>query len=66
MSPLALLTQRVTNQKQINQTLTNFVRELYCQKTHKSGLTKPVITQALKQPLKPKSSTSRKEAEKEA
>lgn len=54
MSPLALLTQRGTNQKQIEQTLTNLARKLYCQRNHKPGLTK--------QPPE----TSRKEAEKEA
>lgn len=51
MSPLALLTQKYTNQKNIDQTLTNFARKLYCQRNHKSGLTKLVIIQALKQPL---------------
>lgn len=54
MSPLALLTQRGTNQKQIEQTLTNFARKWYCQRNHKPGLAK--------QPPE----TSRKEAEKEA
>lgn len=63
MSPLILLTQKGTDQKHINQTLTNFVRELYCQRNHKSGLIKRVTIQALKPSLKPKSSTSRKQAE---
>lgn len=53
MSPLALLTHRGTNQKQTEQTLTNFVRKLNCQRNHKPGLTK--------QPPE----TSRKKAEKE-
>lgn len=54
MSFWALLTQGTTNQKQINQTLTNFVRELYCQRNHRPGLTNLVIIQALKQPLEPR------------
>ena len=40
MSPWALLIHRSTNQKQKDQTLTNFARELYCQRNHRPGLTK--------------------------
>lgn len=47
------LLKGVLNQKQTEQTLTNFVRKLYCQRNHKPGLTK--------QPPE----TSRKKAEKE-
>lgn len=65
MTSWVLLTQRTTNQKQIDQTLTNFVRELYCQRNHRPGLANPVITQALKQPREPRPPTSRKEAKNE-
>lgn len=53
MSFWALLTQGTTNQKQTDQTLTNFVRELYCQRNHRPGLTNLVIIQASGNPWNP-------------